>query len=90
MSIYWIILAIHYTFSENQTFKILCCIWKACQISCSLSFHRASIAFTSGDDQFDSAFLMIKTIKTELRSTIGSWWLDDKLHWARDIDIQKS
>jgi hypothetical protein len=31
---------------------------------------------------------MIKIIKIELRSSMDSWWLDDELHWIRDI--QKS
>jgi hypothetical protein len=33
---------------------------------------------------------MTKIIKTELRYTMGSWWLYDELrHWARIIDIWK-
>jgi hypothetical protein len=89
MSMYRIILDTQYTFSDNWTLKRL--YWhlkKECQVSSSLSLHWASIAFTSGDDKFDSALLMIKIIKTELRSAMGSWWLDDELHWTRNI--QKS
>jgi hypothetical protein len=87
MSIYRIILALYYTLSENWTLKRFLDIWKACQVSCSLSFIELALFFND-DDKVDSAFFMIKIIKTELSFAMGFWWLDDELHWARDI--QKS
>jgi hypothetical protein len=89
MSIYRIILAIHYTFLENWTIKRLS--WHLKSLSSFLQFIASltSIAFTSGNENVDSAFLMIKISMAEFRSAMGSWWPDDdELHWARDI--QKS